>query len=315
VFDGGFAGGSVPPGIALSGLLGEEEPIPGNPYAPKIPGNYPLLITFGSTVFSDSWWSPALRAQLCLPALLKTEWEKKKPSDPIYMSNNAAISGEFLKREINSLRKAAMLRPARQAEIMQQNSGLDGDWRQFLGAHQSRRPATAALVYLGLAMGTVIGMHWKRHFKAPRPAQIYPALTPIVPTPRHPSYPSNHSFQSHLIADMLAAILQEKDKPAHGIAEPAKAFAHRIARNREIAGVHFSADSEAGKWLAAQMTTLWAKLLNPEAKTELGKLVADIKAEWQFTDAYESPDQFQPYRSLADVVADKVKQSLTPGNQ
>jgi hypothetical protein len=63
------------------------------------------------------------------------------------------------------------------------------------------------------------------------------------------------------------------------------------------------------------MTTLWAKLLNPEAKTELGKLVADIKAEWQFTDAYESPDQFQPYRSLADVVADKVKQSLTPGNQ
>jgi hypothetical protein len=159
-------------------------------------------------------------------------------------------------------------------------------------------------------------MHWKRHFKAPRPAQIYPALTPIVPTPRHPSYPSNHSFQSHLIADMLTAILQEKgNKPPHGIAKPAKAFAERIARNREIAGVHFSADSEAGKWLAAQMTTLWAKLLNPEADTELGKLVADIKAEWQFTDAYESPDQFQPYRSLADVVADKVKQSLTPGNQ
>jgi hypothetical protein len=47
----------------------------------------------------------------------------------------------------------------------------------------------------------------------------------------------------------------------------------------------------------------------------LGKLVADIKAEWQFTDAFESPDQFQPYRSLADVVADKVKQSLTPGKK
>ena len=213
-----------------------------------------------------------------------------------------------------------MLRPARQAEIMQQNSGLDGDWRQFLGAHQSRRPATAALVYLGLAMGTVIGMHWKRHFKAPRPAQIYPALTPIVPTPRHPSYPSNHSFQSHLIADMLTAILQEKgNKPPHGIAKPAKAFAERIARNREIAGVHFSADSEAGKWLADQMTALWTTLLVPDPKnkppTELGELVKDIKAEWVDTTAYETPDQFQPYRSLADVVADKVKQLLPPGNQ
>jgi hypothetical protein len=164
-------------------------------------------------------------------------------------------------------------------------------------------------------MGTVIGMHWKRHFKAPRPAQIYPALTPIIPTPRHPSYPSNHSFQSHLIADMLAAILPKKNKVPHGIVAPAKAFAHRIARNREIAGVHFSADSEAGKWLSAEMTALWANLLKSKADTELGKLVTDIKAEWQFTDAYQSPDQFQPYRSLADVVADKVKQSLTPGNQ
>ncbi|MFN8994852.1 MAG: hypothetical protein ACK5X3_14490 [Pseudomonadota bacterium] len=175
--------------------------------------------------------------------MLKTEWETKEPKKPPYMGNNANSTGQILKREINSLREAALLRPARQAEIMQQNSGLDGDWRQFLGAHQSRRPATAALVYLGLAMGTVIGMHWKRHFKAPRPAQIYPALTPIIPTPRHPSYPSNHSFQSHLIADMLAAILPKKNKVPHGIVAPAKAFAHRIARNREIAGVHFSADS------------------------------------------------------------------------
>ena len=67
------------------------------------------------------------------------------------------------------------------------------------------------------------------------------------------------------------------------------------------------------------MTTLWAELLVPDPQgqkpTELGKLVADIKAEWQFTDAYESPDQFQPYRSLADVVADKVKQSLPSGSK
>ncbi|MFN7332458.1 MAG: hypothetical protein ACK5TB_01180, partial [bacterium] len=170
-------------------------------------------------------------------------------------------------------------------------------------------------VYLGLAMGTVIGMHWKRHFKAPRPAQIYPALTPIIPTPRHPSYPSNHSFQSHLIADMLAASLPKKNKVPHGIVAPAKAFAHRIARNREIAGVHFSADSEAGELLSAEMTALWANLLSLKADTELGKLVKGIKAEWLDTTAYETPDQFQPYRSLADVVADKVKQSLTPGNQ
>jgi hypothetical protein len=239
--------------------------------------------------------------------------------DPPYTSaakdaSGNYVAGQWLKAEINRLRQQAVLRPTRQAEILQQSARLDKDWRQFLNADQSRRPATAALIYLCFAVGTVIGMHWKREFKAPRPVQLYPALLPIVPTPRHPSYPSNHSFQSHLIAEMLSAILRQGNTP-HGIETPAKAFAARIARNREIGGVHFSADSEAGLWLAQELTKLWIPKFvapNPSKATELTRLVADIRAEWLHTNAYQTPDQFQPFRPLPDVLAEKVKSLLPP---
>jgi hypothetical protein len=171
---------------------------------------------------------------------------------------------------------------------------------------------------LAIGLGTNIGMYWKRHFKAPRPAQFYPAIMPIVPTPRHPSYPSNHSFQSHLIAELFAAVLMNDAGNDHGIAAPSRALADRIARNREIAGVHFESDSTAGKNHAVALAGFWKDLLiaapppapqsvEDHMKVELAAIISDVKREWASYPSFQTPDQYLPFKTLADAIVQKMK--------
>jgi hypothetical protein len=114
-----------------------------------------------------------------------------------------------------------------------------------------------------------------------RPAQVYPWIMPLIDGPDTPSYPSSHSLQSHLITGMLKLALTPEVAPfavaagappsvnpfpksaaemealtlAAGLAYPqtAKALdilAYRVAENREIAGVHYNMDSNAGSYAA-----------------------------------------------------------------
>ena len=86
----------------------------------------------------------------------------------------------------------------------------------------------------------------------PRPSHVCPALLPAVAIPGHPSYPSGHSTEAHLIAlvinDMLTGSVQSA-----AMAIDAWALADRIARNREIAGLHYPSDSAAGVELAGKI--------------------------------------------------------------
>jgi hypothetical protein len=144
----------------------------------------------------------------------------------------------------------------------------------------------------------------------------------MVPTPRHPAYPSNHSFQSHLIPEMLSVILGDRradgTRPEHGIVKVAQAFAARIAQNREIAGVHYEADSTAGAMLARNLVSnLWQTMID-EAKTkevkatgdsgdEFAKLVQDIRREWQSSPTAlaengdpQKPDRVARFKNLIE---------------
>lgn len=67
--------------------------------------------------------------------------------------------------------------------------------------------------------------------------------------PAHPSYPSGHAAAAYTVA-LLVAELAPKHK---------KAMLHeagKVARNREIAGLHFASDSAAGAKLAKQFVKL-----------------------------------------------------------
>ena len=109
-----------------------------------------------------------------------------------------------------------------------------------------------------MAVGQMVGMYWKHHFQRARPVQLFPAVMPLILTPPHPSFPNNHSFQSHLIAYTVQAAFEEP--VAGAMHAQLMALADRIGNNRVVAGVHFPTDTDAGKFLARAMFPLLAEL-------------------------------------------------------
>lgn len=86
----------------------------------------------------------------------------------------------------------------------------------------------------------------KAHYNRARPVQLEPKLTTVIPTPRHAAYPSGHAGQSWTVALILSSLdPANKDKYEQ--------LAIDIAHRREIAGVHYPADSAAGRQLATNV--------------------------------------------------------------
>ena len=70
--------------------------------------------------------------------------------------------------------------------------------------------------------------------------------------PGHASYPSGHSTESHLIANLLSVVIG----PENRAYEQLRPLADRIAINREVMGLHYRSDSEAGRRLAFNLADL-----------------------------------------------------------
>jgi len=109
----------------------------------------------------------------------------------------------------------------------------------------STYPQTRSLLHTVLRDFEPIILQKKRQFDRVRPSKLDPGLTTAIAVPRHPSYPSGHAAQSHLIALILS---DSNPTQAENYQESAAA----IAFNREIAGVHYRSDTWAGRSLAEQ---------------------------------------------------------------
>ena len=134
-------------------------------------------------------------------------------------------------------------------------------------------------------------MRYKADFKRVRPSVIAPGLVPPFGPPRHPSFPSGHSFLGHFIALLLLEIPQiawrygeptiqgNPPKTEKPLIQPALSdvmqtpqkycftgpllwLGDRLAKNRERAGVHYRSDSLGSRWLAG---AIWALLTKPPA--------------------------------------------------
>ena len=73
-------------------------------------------------------------------------------------------------------------------------------------------------------------------------------IQPLIMTPGHDSWPSGHATESFLIARLLSRFAKGSGGGAD-VEPQMMAIAQRIAENREVAGVHFLADSTAGRVL------------------------------------------------------------------
>jgi acid phosphatase (class A) len=108
----------------------------------------------------------------------------------------------------------------------------------------------------------------KQRYNRVRPSFLRPEIGHLFPIPGHPAYPSGHATQAFAIAYLL----QELD-PDH--AGTYRADALRIGRNREIAGLHYPSDTDAGQQVARQVVD--ALLGEPRFLS----LLKSAKAEWR----------------------------------
>jgi hypothetical protein len=105
----------------------------------------------------------------------------------------------------------------------------------------------------------------KAEFGRGRPRMMCQDLTPMLEPPdslhpAHGSYPSAHAATAHCWAMLLGVLSGDAAK-----AKKAVKAAEQVARNREIAGVHFPSDTVAGRALgeAIAKAILDAKGLTP----------------------------------------------------
>jgi PAP2 superfamily len=162
-------------------------------------------------------------------------------------------------------------------------------WTGLLHIDPSKERHTFLLILVVGKIGEFVAMGLKDHYKMRRPAQVYPWIMPLIDGPDTPSFPSSHSLQAHLISGALKLALQAPEfwppaawppaawPPGPSTGQTAKALdvlADRVARNREVAGVHYPMDSAAGYYAA-----LYCLFLLRTKVVSFQNLVNNVKGE------------------------------------
>lgn len=132
---------------------------------------------------------------------------------------------------------------------------------------ENNRPLTFELMKAVIELESPQIMRQKKIYNRVRPSYLDPTIKIVIEIPLHPAYPSGHSTQAHLRAHVLSEL-----DPAHR--DVYFQAAKRIARNREVAGLHYPSDSKAGAILAEQL------FKNLMGDTDFAKRLAAAKAEW-----------------------------------
>jgi len=102
----------------------------------------------------------------------------------------------------------------------------------------------------------LIVLELKKKFKRRRPSQVLKQVEPVIEVPWHSSYPSGHAAQATVISEVMGHYFSEKK-------EEFDLLAKRIGKNREIAGLHYPSDTDAGFVLGKYLSTFFLKQLNP----------------------------------------------------
>jgi hypothetical protein len=198
------------------------------------------------THFGANNWSPTWQAWRILGDFGSTHWQTSIVVTP---PQPPAI------QEIEALKTMVLdERPDALGEILGQDKEFMRYFLAVMGATSNTHPATFLVLNAANMVATMAVMYFKSTFDRVRPSQLVPALLPPVLVPGHASYPSGHSTQAHLFARCATAILQAT--PGQGISLVLTRLADRIARNREIAGLHYPSDTAAGVSLASSLFSI-----------------------------------------------------------
>ena len=166
----------------------------------------------------------------------------------------SALSPGGQKAERDNLDAMIAFRQGALSEVIAEMTGFDTYFMGALGYSQVTHPATNQLVKGAVRVAEFVAMYYKNFYQRARPSQLWPELMPPIPVPGHAAYPSAHSTQAHTIAKVLQAVAASVVPSVHDITER---LAQRIRRGREVLGVHYPSDSEAGEFLSYEIATVF----------------------------------------------------------
>jgi len=181
-----------------------------------------------------------------------------------------SLMGVVTATELDHLHELSEYRAGVLAEAQAQSISFVDYFCGILGMNPATHPYTFEIVLSALKVGEFISMHYKDVFNRPRPSHLSPSLYPPLDPPGHPAFPSGHATQAYLVAKCLSDGIMP---PVAG--QPLLRLAERIARNREVLGLHYPSDSKAGMQLAG---LAFAKLITG---SKYSTIKASAAQEWQ----------------------------------
>ncbi len=272
-------------------LVTELDTGPNAPAQPVQIGQLPII---NQPRFPDRNWSADWYAWLALNDFCGTAWQAINPTGPPppgvpnwpwpnwvpypAPANWTGLNAEaVVADEITQLVTAASdERADALADILSQSDEFISYFLNMMTARPGAYPYTTKVLGIASLVGTFVAMYFKNLYSRPRPSQLCPALLPPIEVPGHASFPSGHSTQAHLMAlcmnDVLNGLPQQNT-----MIDDLWTLADCIARNREIAGLHYPSDTAAGIAFA-----YWIHfLLNGAGQAHYQEAVAAAAGEWQ----------------------------------
>ena len=265
---------------------------------------------FHDREYASRWW-----AALALQEFLGLDWRQGDTyASGGVQGTDTVMAAEWQKvvenqsaltvTEVNDLAVlAANERSDALGEIFNQDKEFVTQFMSLLGMTPGTHPNTYRVIHIGVEIGLFIAMYYKGQTNRPRPSQVLPALRPPLPMPGHSSWPGGHATESWLIARCLEYVLEAsltgtvvQGLPPNSTAGTGdlgalsaslQALALRIARNREIAGLHYPSDSDASRRLAETIFQhlrgeFDADVLASAPMSRFGKAIALARKEWEF---------------------------------
>ena len=111
-------------------------------------------------------------------------------------------------------------------------------------------PLTAAVLEQARQDFAPVLASLKGTFSRPRPFLLFPAVTPALPRPASPSYPSGNAA----LGVLYARILGQWDPADRAAFETTGKL---LGTDRVLGGVHYPSDAQAGQRLGAAFATWW----------------------------------------------------------
>ncbi len=216
-------------------------------------------------------WDPAYY-QLVLLTEFARAWVPNEAMEK-QLSDILADAQKHQEDEKRNMIELISFRAGILSELLAQMNSFDAYFQGALAFSRATHPCTNYLFQGAMRAAEFACMYYKNLYQRARPSQLWPELMPAIQVPGHASFPSAHATQAYTIARVLQKVVVEDVVPS--VLDVTTRLAQRIARGREVLGVHYPSDSEAGRILAAEVAEAFMDC------PTVDRLVSAAQEEWR----------------------------------